>query len=209
MRPAWGEHLVTPRLLPSAGIAARLYFAVGAGVVLLAAAFAAAPLRPLLVLGFLAAAPAALIAAQLRGMAGLARLVIAVTGTIVVNFLVAETLLVLGIWSPLAALLVMAVLIACSLACSVRPLRTRLRSPLQAARAALERLAAGLDSRPPAAPAVRAGTVPAGAPEPVRQPVQQAVRQPVGQAVRTGSASLRSEDAPTEEIPVIDPVSGR
>ncbi len=197
MRPAWEEHLVTPRLLPSAGIADRLLFAVGAGAVLLAAAFAAAPLRPPLVLGFLAAAPAAIIAAQLRGMAGLARLVIAVTGTIVVNFLVAETLLVLGLWSPRAALLVMAVLIACSLAFSVRPLRTRLRSPLQAARAALERLAAGVNSRPPAAPA------PA-----VRATAVQAARESVGQAVRTGAASLRSEDAPTEEIPVIDPVSG-
>lgn len=73
--------------------------AVGGCGALLALADSESPLRGPLTLFFLLAAPAAAIAAALRGLEPFGRLVAAVAGSVVVNMLVAQGMLAVHRWS--------------------------------------------------------------------------------------------------------------
>ncbi|MEV1083319.1 hypothetical protein AB0I98_34735 [Streptomyces sp. NPDC050211] len=90
-RPASARDL-TPLL---AG-AATAVGGIGAG---LALADSGSPLRGPLTLFFLLAAPAAAIAAALRGLPPLGRILVAVAGAVVVNMLVAQAMLAVHRWS--------------------------------------------------------------------------------------------------------------
>jgi hypothetical protein len=61
-----------------------------------------------LVLLFLVAAPALAIAGWLRGLDRAGRIIVALTSAIVLNALVAETMLAAGAWSPRAGLIAVA-----------------------------------------------------------------------------------------------------
>jgi prepilin signal peptidase PulO-like enzyme (type II secretory pathway) len=76
--------------------------AAGAVGAALAIAGVATPARLPLVLVFLAAAPAFSVAVAFRAMDRLARIVLAGTSAIIINFLVAEVMLMAGAWSPRA-----------------------------------------------------------------------------------------------------------
>jgi hypothetical protein len=79
------------------------------------AALAIAGARTPLVLLFLALAPAFAVLTWLDGLDRLARVVVAVTGAVVVNFAVAEAMIMTGGWSPragVAAVALVSVIIA-------------------------------------------------------------------------------------------------
>ncbi|MEV6173617.1 hypothetical protein AB0L99_36085 [Streptomyces sp. NPDC051954] len=73
--------------------------AVGGTGAILALADSGSPLRGPLTLFFLLAAPAAAIAAALRGLPPLGRILVAVAGAVVVDMLVAQAMLALHQWS--------------------------------------------------------------------------------------------------------------
>jgi hypothetical protein len=93
---------VAPRYLPGALIGAG-----GIGVILALAGINNAARGPLVLL-FLVAAPAMAIAGLLRGLDTAARYIVAVTAAVVINMLVAETMLAAGVWAPRAGLVVIA-----------------------------------------------------------------------------------------------------
>ncbi|WP_030322346.1 hypothetical protein [Streptomyces sp. NRRL B-3229] len=86
--------------------------AVGGFGALLALAGSDSPLRAPLVLFFLLAAPAAGIAAALRGLDPFARALAALAGSVVLNMLVAQAMLATHRWSPRGGVVAMAVLSA-------------------------------------------------------------------------------------------------
>jgi hypothetical protein len=86
--------------------------AAGSAGAVLALAGLGTPLRGPLVLLFLAGAPAAVAASWLRSLDIFAKVVVACAAAIVLNALVAETLLALGAWSPRMGLV--AVLLICA-----------------------------------------------------------------------------------------------
>lgn len=96
---------VAPRYLRGGLIGAG-----GVGVILALAGINTMARGPLVLL-FLVAAPTLAIAGLLRGLDG-ARYIVAVTAAIVINTLVAETMLAAGLWSPRAGLVVIALVSA-------------------------------------------------------------------------------------------------
>jgi hypothetical protein len=106
------------KLAQSLSVHAYTVLAVVAGSVsaILAIANIDSPVRAPLVVTFLLAAPAAAVAGLLDRFDVLARLVIAGTAAVVINFLAAETLLALGLWSvPGSVIVVAAITVICAL----------------------------------------------------------------------------------------------
>ena len=106
------------KLAQSLSVHAYTALAVVAGSVsaLLAIANIDSPVRAPLVVTFLLAAPAAAVAGLLDRFDVLARLVIAGTAAVVINFLVAEIMLALGLWSvPGSVIAVAAITVICAL----------------------------------------------------------------------------------------------
>lgn len=100
--------------------------AVAGGGALLALADADSPLRAPLTLFFLLAAPAAAIAAALRGLDPFGRLLAAVAGSVVLNMLVAQGMLATHRWSVRGGIVAVTALSALILVLvSVRRLRGR------------------------------------------------------------------------------------
>src|SRR5438094_10635054 len=85
-------------LLAAGGLTAMAIGAGSAGVILVILDFSS-PLAAPLALVFVGLAPAAAISGLLNRFDMLARLVIAGTASVVINFLVAETMLAAGAWS--------------------------------------------------------------------------------------------------------------
>lgn len=87
---------------------------IGAGSVgaILALAGINTAIRGPLVVLFLVAAPALAVASVLRSLDVGARIVVAVTAAIVINVLVAESMLASGLWSPRAGLVAIALISA-------------------------------------------------------------------------------------------------
>ncbi len=148
------------RWLVWAGVAA------GAAGVVLALAGVRTPLRAPLVLLFLALAPAVAVAGSLRHLDTLARIVVAGTASVVINFLVAELMLATGTWSPRAGLAVVVAITVVFMAAALPPVRVALRRRLTPWRAAIQRLTppgppAGVFAAPPGeAPASQAADDP-------------------------------------------------
>ena len=86
--------------------------AAGAVGAALAIAGAGTPLRLPLLLLFLVLAPALAVSSWLTGIDLAARVLIAGTAAVVVNFGVAETMIVCGVWSPRAGVAAVALLSA-------------------------------------------------------------------------------------------------
>jgi hypothetical protein len=84
--------------------------AAGAVGAALAIAGVNAPLKLPLVLLFLALAPAMAVRTWLGGLEGTAQVVVAGTSAIIVNFGVAETMIIAGAWSPRAGVAAVALL---------------------------------------------------------------------------------------------------
>jgi len=99
--------------------------AAGAVGAALALAGITAPARVPLVLIFLATAPSLAVASLLGPLDRLAKVVIAGTSAIVINFAVAETMIVAGTWSPAAG--VAAVGIVSALIAAWRPAMRKVR----------------------------------------------------------------------------------
>ena len=125
--------------LPAKWIA---WTAVAAGTVGvgLALADANSPLRTPLVILFLAAAPATAVAGLLRGFDPFARIVVAVTAAIVINALVATTMLAAGAGSPKAGLVAIVVITAVCMAVQLPPVRGVAAARLPALRARVRRV---------------------------------------------------------------------
>jgi hypothetical protein len=152
------ETVSSARWLVWAGIAA------GAVGVVLALAGISTPLRGPLVLLFLALAPATAIAGPLRRIDTFARIVVAGTASIVINFLVAETMVATGTWSPRAGLVVVIIITAICLAVQLPPIRAVLNERLKQWGAAVRRYAHPRPAPPenaPASPAADHPPVPA------------------------------------------------
>ena len=118
--------------------------AIAAGSVgaIMANANISSPVRAPLALIFLLVAPAAAIAGLLDRFDGLARLIIAGTAAIVINFLVAEIMLAAGLWSPRGSVIVVTVItVVCALA-QVARVRARLAQVLAPVRSTVGRLSA-------------------------------------------------------------------
>jgi hypothetical protein len=131
-RPAWPGPLLTRRMTVTV-------VSMGIAGVVLALAGVQSPLRAVLVLLFLAAAPAVAVAGLLRGLDRLARLVVADTASIVINALVAETMLAAGVWPPRGSLVVVALITAACAALQRPAVRDPLGQRLASWRAAVER----------------------------------------------------------------------
>lgn len=86
--------------------------AAGIAGVLLALADAGSPLRAPLVLLFLAAATAMAVAALLRGLDTFGRIFVGCAATVVINVMVAETMIATGTWSPNHGLVAVVVITA-------------------------------------------------------------------------------------------------
>jgi hypothetical protein len=124
---------VTARRFRYAGIVvAALAAAAGLG---LALSGADTPARGPLVLFFLAVAPAVAIGGLLRDLDPLARLIIAVTGALALDYLVAETMLAAGAWSPAGGLVAVLVIVAACFALQVPAVRGWLHARLKRIRA--------------------------------------------------------------------------
>lgn len=108
--------LKTSRVRPEPGDLAPLLAgaatAVGAAGALLAFADSDSPLRAPLTLFFLLAAPAAAIAAALRGLEPFGRTLASLAGAVVVNMLVAQGMLALHSWSATGGILAVTALSA-------------------------------------------------------------------------------------------------
>lgn len=98
------------------------------------------PLRTLLVLLFLATVPTMAVAGLLRGLDTPARIFVAFTATVVINILVAVTMLEAGVWSPDAALVVVVVITALIGAVQLPPVRRKASRYAPTWRAAIRRL---------------------------------------------------------------------
>ena len=90
----------------------------------LALADASSPLRTPLVMLFLAAAPAMAIAGLLRSLDTFARIFTACAAMVVINVLVAETMLAAGAWSPDGGLIAVVVITALAGAVQLPPVRS-------------------------------------------------------------------------------------
>jgi hypothetical protein len=86
--------------------------AAGLAGVALALADTSTPLRAPLVLLFLVAVPTMAVAGLLRGLDTYARIFAACVATLVINILVAETMLAAGVWSPDGGLVAVVAIIA-------------------------------------------------------------------------------------------------
>jgi hypothetical protein len=91
-----------------------------AGALLALAGINTAARGPLVLL-FLVAAPALAVAGLLRGIDRAASIVVAIAAAIVINVLVAETMLAVGAWSPRAGLVAIAIISAAIGAIGLRP----------------------------------------------------------------------------------------
>jgi hypothetical protein len=131
-RPAWPGPLLTRRMTVTV-------VSMGIAGVVLALPGVQSPLRAVLVLLFLAAAPAVAVAGLLRGLDRLARLVVVGTASIVINALVAETMLAAGVWPPRGSLVVVALITAACAALQRPAVRDPLGQRLASWRAAVER----------------------------------------------------------------------
>jgi hypothetical protein len=131
---------MTARRFRYAGIAVAA-LAAAAGLAL-ALSGANTPARGPLVLFFLAVAPAVAIGGLLRDLDPIARLIIAVTGAIALDYLVAETMLAAGAWSPAGGLVAVLVIVAACFAVQIPLVRGRLHASLKASQALAGRLAA-------------------------------------------------------------------
>lgn len=100
--------------------------AAGTAGVIMVVANVSSPVRAPLALLFLAVAPAAAVMPLLGRFDRLARLVVAGATAVGVNFLVAETMLAAGVWSPRGSAAVVAVLSAGCAASRLRLARLRL-----------------------------------------------------------------------------------
>jgi len=98
------------------------------------------PLRMPLVLLFLAAVPTMAVARPLRGLDTVARILVASAATVIINVLVAVTMLEAGVWSPDAALVVVVVITALIGAVQLPPVRRRASRYAPTWRAAVRRL---------------------------------------------------------------------
>ncbi len=98
--------------------------AAGMAGVGLALADADSPLRAPLVLLFLATAPAMAVAGLLRGLDTFGRIFVGCAATVVINVLVAETMIAAGAWSPDRGLVAVVVITAVMGAVQL-PLRSR------------------------------------------------------------------------------------
>jgi len=124
--------------------------AMGAGGVgvILALAGVHSPVRTVLVIVFLAVAPAAAIAGLLRSLDPFARIILSVVTTVVVLSIVAMILLSAGLWSPIGELLVVAVITTGCLLAQRPGVRARIASwVVPRWRALLRRLPAGQPAR--------------------------------------------------------------
>ena len=110
--------------------------AAGSAGVVLALADIHTPLRGPLVLLSLTAAPAAVVARWLQSLDVFARIVVACAAAIVLNALVAETMLALGAWSPRMGLVAVLLICAAGSAFQVKPVRDALISHWRALRPA-------------------------------------------------------------------------
>jgi hypothetical protein len=109
---------------------------------IMAIANVSSPVRAPLLLIFLLVAPAAAIAGLLDRFDGLARLIIAGTAAIVINFLVAEIMLAAGLWSPRGSVIVVTVITVVSALAQSARVRARLAQVLVPVRSAVSRLGA-------------------------------------------------------------------
>jgi hypothetical protein len=117
--------------------------AAGLTGVALALADASTPLRAPLVLLFLAAVPTMAVAGLLRSLDTFARIFTACVATVLINVLVAETMLAAGVWSPdggLVAVVVITALIGAVQLPAVRIWASRYAPKLRAAVRRLERM---------------------------------------------------------------------
>jgi hypothetical protein len=121
-----------------------LLVAGSAGAVLALAGINAAARGPLVLL-FLLAAPALAVAGLLRGLDRAARIVVAIAAVIVINVLVAETMLAVGAWSPRAGLVAIAIISAAIGAIGLLPVHRAVALPAWAGRP--ERPAGGISNR--------------------------------------------------------------
>lgn len=111
-----------------AWLGASAAIAAGAVGVIMVIAGVHSPFSAPLALLFLALAPAAVVMPLLSRFDPLARLIIAGVTAVAVNFLVAETMLAAGVWSPRGIATVVTILTAvCAVARSL-PARLRARS---------------------------------------------------------------------------------
>jgi hypothetical protein len=111
---------------------ARGVIAAGSVGAVLALAEVDTPLRGPLVLLSLAGAPAAVVASWLTSLDIFARAIVACAAAIVLNALVAEIMLALGIWSPGTGLIAVLLICAAGRAPQVAPVRdviSRRRAP--------------------------------------------------------------------------------
>jgi hypothetical protein len=94
--------MLSPRYLWGAILTAGIV-----GAILTLAGFDVAPRGPLVIV-FLIAAPALAMTGLLRGIDRSARVIVALSSAVVLDLLVAETMLATGAWSPRAGLAVIA-----------------------------------------------------------------------------------------------------
>lgn len=114
--------------------------AAGLAGVGLALADADTPLRTWLVLLFLVAVPTMAAAGLLRGLLTFGRIFAACTATVVINVLVAATMLAAGTWSPDGGLVTVVLITALMGAVQLPPVRRRASRHAPAWRAAVRRL---------------------------------------------------------------------
>lgn len=115
-----------------------------AGALLALAGINTAARGPLVLL-FLVAAPALAVAGLLRGIDRAASIVVAIAAAIVINVLVAETMLAVGAWSPHAGLVAIAIISAAIGAIGLRPAHRAVALPAWGGRP--QRADSGISSR--------------------------------------------------------------
>jgi hypothetical protein len=200
--------------LPWTRAAVCAVLAAGTAGLALALTGANSPLRAPLTLLFLAAAPAVAVTGLLRGFDRLAMLVIGAAGTIAVNALVAVTMLGLGVWSPRAGLLAVAVITVIALAGQLPPVRAKVagrRAERQVAQVTASTMRADdavttqMGAIAPAGPAVTGRTRASRARRPTAQAdvatAQFAAIRSAGPGAPTGAPT----GTPTPPVPASDP----
>jgi hypothetical protein len=119
---------------------ACVVIAVGMTGVALTLAGASTPLRTPLVLLFLGVVPAMAVAGLLRGLDTFARIFAACVAMVIINVLVAETMLAAGVWSPDSGLVAVLVITALIGAVQLPWVRIRVSRYAPKWRAAVRRL---------------------------------------------------------------------
>ena len=124
----------------SGSMTAQLWIVAGMTGVGLALAGADTPLRTLLALTFLVAAPTMAVAGLLRGLDTYGRIFVAFIATAAIDTLVGVVMLEAGVWSPDAAFVVVVVITALIGAAQLPPVRRRASRYAPTLRAAVRRL---------------------------------------------------------------------